>query len=177
MHDPHLPEQPLPVAGQVPAAPLPQAAALLIRGGAVLHPERYVRAVWRACERLVQQHPASQATLRLQQVTSLAALEAHHGPFDAIIVAAGAAAATIAEIGGLLHLVQPGLILLCLHDSGRASATNRFPDSDTVWRDLSTLSQSCDVGSLQTAFNCLHVHVFACLFPLSCSSCECIPVH
>ena len=101
MHaQPPLPEQSPPVAGQAPDAPLPQAAALLIRGGAVLHPERYVKAVWRACERLVQQHPASQATLRLQHVTSLAALEAHHGPFDAVIVAAGAAAATIAEIGG-----------------------------------------------------------------------------
>eukprot|EP00891_Asterochloris_glomerata_P002033 jgi/Astpho2/2033/Aster-x0499 len=117
------PESP-PVAGQAPDAPLPQAAALLIRGGAVLHPERYVKAVWRACERLVQQHPASQATLRLQHVTSLAALEAHHGPFDAVIVAAGAAAATIAEIEAAalpLELVQGYLIDMAMPPAGAAA--------------------------------------------------------
>lgn len=43
----------------------------------------------------------SEACLRLQQVHSLAELEEQHGPYDAIVVAAGAAAGVLPEVGAL----------------------------------------------------------------------------
>ncbi|KAL0055085.1 hypothetical protein WJX82_006839 [Trebouxia sp. C0006] len=80
-------------------------AALLIRGGLVLHPYKYLRAVWQQCEaQLAELDNGSEACLRLQQVYSLTQLEEQHGPYDAVVVAAGAAAATLPEVGGVLPL-------------------------------------------------------------------------
>lgn len=36
------------------------------------------------------------------QITSLAALEEEHGPYDAVVVAAGAAVGVLPETGGLV---------------------------------------------------------------------------
>ncbi|KAL0035211.1 hypothetical protein WJX79_006153 [Trebouxia sp. C0005] len=80
-------------------------AALLIKGGLVLHPYKYLRAVWQQCEaQLAELGNGSEACLRLQQVHALTQLEEQHGPYDAVVVAAGAAAATLPEVGGILPL-------------------------------------------------------------------------
>lgn len=58
------------------------------------------RHLWQSCERvLTQLQNGSEASLRLQQVQSLAELEQQHGPYDAIVVAAGAAAGMLPEVG------------------------------------------------------------------------------
>ncbi|KAL3149187.1 hypothetical protein ABBQ32_002016 [Trebouxia sp. C0010 RCD-2024] len=86
-----------------PAGGNESAVALLIGGGLVLHPERYLRHLWQSCERvLTQLQNGSEASLRLQQVQSLAELEQQHGPYDAIVVAAGAAAGMLPEVGDAL---------------------------------------------------------------------------
>ena len=54
----------------------------------------------------------SQACLKLEQVQSLSALEEQHGPYDAVIVAAGAAAAVLPEVGRL----PPSACLLTFSD-------------------------------------------------------------
>lgn len=60
------------------------------------------RHLWQSCERLLTLlGNGSEASLRLQQVQSLAELEQQHGPYDAIVVAAGAAAGVLPEVGGL----------------------------------------------------------------------------
>lgn len=41
----------------------------------------------------------SQTSLRLEKVHSLTRLEEQHGPYDAVLVAAGAAAAILPEVG------------------------------------------------------------------------------
>ena len=62
------------------------------------------RHLWQSCERLLAQlGNGSEACLRLQQVHSLADLEEENGPYDAIVVAAGAAAGVLPEVGAL-HL-------------------------------------------------------------------------
>ena len=73
-------------------------AALWIEGSHVVHPRRYLRGLWRACKELAAQQNA-QAALRQMPVTSLGALEASHGPYSAIIAAAGAACGVLPEIG------------------------------------------------------------------------------
>ena len=58
------------------------------------------RAVWQQCEaQLAELGNGSEACLRLQQVHALTQLEEQHGPYDAVVVAAGAAAATLPEVG------------------------------------------------------------------------------
>lgn len=60
----------------------------------------WFRNIWRGCEqRLIALNNASQACLKLERVQSLAALENQHGPYDDVIVAAGAAAAVLPEVG------------------------------------------------------------------------------
>lgn len=60
------------------------------------------RHLWQSCEGLLTQlGNGSEACLRLQQVHSLAELEEQHGPYDAIVVAAGAAAGVLPEVGTL----------------------------------------------------------------------------
>ena len=63
------------------------------------------RHLWQSCEELLSQlGNGSEACLRLQQVHSLAELEQQHGPYDAVVVAAGAAAAMLPEVGA--HCLQ-----------------------------------------------------------------------
>ena len=58
------------------------------------------RHLWQGCKRLLAQlDNGSEASLRLQQVHSLASLEQQHGPYDAVVVAAGAAVGTLPEVG------------------------------------------------------------------------------
>ncbi len=58
------------------------------------------RSMWQLCERrLAKLGNGSEACLRLQQVHSLAELEEQHGRYDAVVVAAGAAAAMLPEVG------------------------------------------------------------------------------
>ena len=60
------------------------------------------RHLWQSCERLLTQlGNGSQGCLRRQQVHSLADLEEKHGPYDAVVVAAGAAAGVLPEVGAL----------------------------------------------------------------------------
>ena len=62
------------------------------------------RAVWQQCQaQLAGLGNGSEACLRLQQVHSLTQLEEQHGPYDAVVVAAGAAAATLPEVGQLSY--------------------------------------------------------------------------
>ncbi|KAK9814738.1 hypothetical protein WJX72_010698 [[Myrmecia] bisecta] len=91
-------------AAATAAAGQPGPAALLIKGGLVLHPVRYLRALWSACQHQAATAGGSSATLVHERVTSLALLEQQQGPFDAVIVAAGAAVATIPEIGDRVPL-------------------------------------------------------------------------
>jgi hypothetical protein len=79
---------------------LAAAAALHIPGGVTLHPQRYMAALWRACQRRAAQlPPGSYARLRLGRVASLAELERSRGRHDAVVLAAGAAVGSVAEVG------------------------------------------------------------------------------
>ena len=55
-------------------------------------------ALWKACCTAARSQGAC-ATLNLQKVTSIQALDESQGPFDAIVVAAGAAAGVLPEVG------------------------------------------------------------------------------
>jgi glycine/D-amino acid oxidase-like deaminating enzyme len=93
-----------PQQGQ-PAAAGPPAVGLMVGAGATVHPGSYMRALWLACQQAAAAAgPGSAATLRRREVRSLQELQAEEGPFDAIVVAAGAAAGSIAELQGVLPL-------------------------------------------------------------------------
>jgi glycine/D-amino acid oxidase-like deaminating enzyme len=84
-----------------------QAAALHIPSAATLHPARYMQALWAACQQAAagQLPPGSGATLHIQQLASLGEVHGHGaGPFDAVVVAAGAAIGSLAELEGRLPL-------------------------------------------------------------------------
>jgi hypothetical protein len=74
------------------------------------------RALWGACEEKSRSN-GGECRLFRQNVASLQSLEDAHGPYTAVIVAAGAAAGVLPEIGALL----PSLVLMTL--------TVRFQDS------------------------------------------------
>eukprot|EP00192_Tetraselmis_astigmatica_P012825 CAMPEP_0117659798 /NCGR_PEP_ID=MMETSP0804-20121206/6623_1 /TAXON_ID=1074897 /ORGANISM="Tetraselmis astigmatica, Strain CCMP880" /LENGTH=392 /DNA_ID=CAMNT_0005466477 /DNA_START=571 /DNA_END=1749 /DNA_ORIENTATION=- len=89
----------------------PGAVALHIPQGVVLHPKKYLRALWKACvsKAKAASHRGSSANIVRLKVDSLAALSACQaaegcGQYDAIIVAAGAAAGAIQELKGKLPL-------------------------------------------------------------------------
>ena len=68
------------------------------------------RHLWQRCTSILTElGNGSEACLRLQQVQSLAALEQQQGPYDAVVVAAGAAAALLPEVG------QPPTCCICRH--------------------------------------------------------------
>ena len=88
---------------QPPAGP--PALGLMVHAGTTIHPESYMRALWLACQQLAANSSAgSTAALRQARVTSLLQLQAAEGPFDAVVVAAGAAVGSIAELQGLLPM-------------------------------------------------------------------------
>jgi glycine/D-amino acid oxidase-like deaminating enzyme len=101
------------VPGLNPASLLPEnihddtaaTSGFFVPGAVVLHPLRYLAALWAACGALAAAaSPASSAELLLHPVPSLAALELERGPYDAVIVAAGAAIGAIKETKDLLDL-------------------------------------------------------------------------
>ncbi|KAK9833582.1 hypothetical protein WJX81_008540 [Elliptochloris bilobata] len=100
-------------------------AALLVQGGLVLHPERYLRALWEACrQRAADIGGGCAAQLVRQHVPSLVQLQADAGPFDAVVVAAGAAVGVLPELRGLLPLeLCQGFTLELAPPSGRAAHT------------------------------------------------------
>ncbi|EIE18262.1 FAD dependent oxidoreductase [Coccomyxa subellipsoidea C-169] len=97
---PGLPEEALRAAV---GRDLESSAALWIEGSHVVHPERYLRALWGACEETARSR-GGQCRLVGEKVASLHALEEVHGHYTAVIVAAGAAAGTLPEIGDKLPM-------------------------------------------------------------------------
>eukprot|EP00884_Botryococcus_braunii_P015276 jgi/Botrbrau1/2431/Bobra.0395s0053.1 len=89
-------------------------AALLVDGGCVIDPVVYLDALWAACQQKASV-TQSQATLLRTTVDSLADLEQSHGPFTAVVAAAGAATSCIKELDGVLpmDLVQGYTLDLC----------------------------------------------------------------
>ena len=101
---------------------------VLLRCGIVVHPQTYVRALWKACQRLALSRPGggqaiwvSESVESLQQLqsdssTSTAGSSMHasrrDGRYDAVIIAAGAAVGAFPEvqacpeISSLLQLTQ-----------------------------------------------------------------------
>ncbi|MEW5299269.1 MAG: hypothetical protein WDW36_002301 [Sanguina aurantia] len=92
--------------GGLPTAPEEEpVAALFIPDGLVLDVPRYLEALWLSCQvATTQRRNGSSAALLLQHVSSLTELQSRSGPYDAIIVAAGAAVGTLPEIGEQLPL-------------------------------------------------------------------------
>ncbi|GMH37023.1 hypothetical protein BSKO_04896 [Bryopsis sp. KO-2023] len=70
-------------------------AALWIKEGAVIHPQRYMQYLWHACEDLVESDPNGKLNFRTEAIESL---EDVKGQYDAIVVAAGAATGAIKEL-------------------------------------------------------------------------------
>ena len=64
---------------------------------------------------LAQLGNGSEASLRLEQVQSLAELEQQQGPYDAIVVAAGAAAGVLPEVG-MIATPHAGRLAVCSAD-------------------------------------------------------------
>ena len=83
----------------------PPALGLLVRAGSTIHPASYMAALWLACQQAAAAAGGgSVATLHVQRVPSLQQLHGTGGPFDAVVVAAGAAVDSIAELQGRLPL-------------------------------------------------------------------------
>jgi hypothetical protein len=105
---PGLQAQRIAASPPLSTAPLTSVAAgLFVRNAVVLHPLRYMHALWAACGQQAERAGgASSATLHLRQVASLGELEAAVGgrALDGVVVAAGAALGSIAETAGVLPL-------------------------------------------------------------------------
>lgn len=113
--------------GDAAAAEAAGATGLLTAGGVVLAPHEYLAAAWRACEAAAA--GGGEAALRRRAVPSLAELDAAEGPYDAIIVAAGATVDTIAESAGRLPLdLCQGYSLEMQPAAGQAEAAG-YPDA------------------------------------------------
>ena len=66
----------------------------------------YDRALWNACEQMANNGKSGcQIWLEAHAVSSLNALEAKDGPWDAIIVAGGAAVGLLPEIGTSCYML------------------------------------------------------------------------
>ncbi len=78
-----------------------------------------VRALWGACEETARSR-GGKCRLVGEKVASLHALEEVHGHYTAVIVAAGAAAGTLPEIGAL----QPNLLCTALLERMTAISAN-----------------------------------------------------
>ena len=73
--------------------------------GVVINPQDYLTALWESCLfHASTSSPLASAQLHLRSVLSLAELDAQDGPFDGIVVAAGAAVDSIVETAGVLKL-------------------------------------------------------------------------
>jgi hypothetical protein len=99
-----------------------------------------VRALWGACQELGEQRGCP-AQLHSHNVASVEALQAEHGPFDGTVVAAGAAAGILPEIGVLCQRKSPvhapyirsrcNLLISCCFTARNIAA---HCIRDTAWR-------------------------------------------
>ena len=82
------------------------AFGLFTRNAVVLQPQHYLAALWKSCQNMHIElaSSSSTATFHKRRVSSLAQLEHEEGPFDGIVIAAGAAVDSIAESKGHLPL-------------------------------------------------------------------------
>ncbi|KAI3433842.1 hypothetical protein D9Q98_003645 [Chlorella vulgaris] len=136
-------EQP-PRQRQQGAAVHPPAAGLLVHGGVTLHPGSYIQALWAACQlAAARAGPGSEATLHLRAVPSLRELTDAEGHFDAVVVAAGAAVESIAELRGLLPLDLCHGHSLEMRSGGSGSSSSSS-SSDNIG---SSSSSSDNIGS------------------------------
>lgn len=88
----------LPVAGKV--------AGIVIPEGVTIDVPRYAEALWASCKRMAADRmDGSTAEVHIETVHSVTALHASaSGPYDAVVVAAGAAVDTIQELQGVLPI-------------------------------------------------------------------------
>jgi len=94
--------------------------ALLVQGGAVVEPRGYLRALWMACGAAAAA-AGGKVVLQRDHVTSLADLERQHGPWAAVVVAAGAAAAALPEVGDIFPVdIKEGYTLQLAPPAGGA---------------------------------------------------------
>eukprot|EP00898_Chlorokybus_atmophyticus_P003870 jgi/Chlat1/4484/Chrsp29S04423 len=112
-------------------APPPGNAALHIPEGIVLDPSRYLKGLWEACRIEAKRGPpGSDARLRLESVSNLAALQCQG--YTAIVVAAGAAAQQIAEVQALqlpLSFCRGRVLRLMAPEQNEGEASNGcFPE-------------------------------------------------
>jgi glycine/D-amino acid oxidase-like deaminating enzyme len=71
----------------------------------VINPHDYLTALWESCLLLAQKSSSlASAQLRQQSILSLTQLENQNGPYDGVVVAAGAAVDSIVETSGVLPL-------------------------------------------------------------------------
>ncbi|KAK9842126.1 hypothetical protein WJX84_004137 [Apatococcus fuscideae] len=124
-------------------------AGLLIQGGLVLHPSKYIRAVWEATKQMAEDAKyACRAELHAPlQVHSLEWLQQEHGPFNAVLCAAGAAAGMLPEIGKALpvDLCQGYILdleLPCTHAQAEHQGGGGGSSSSKVDADSSRLSSA-----------------------------------
>jgi glycine/D-amino acid oxidase-like deaminating enzyme len=85
-------------------------AAMLASRGLVLHPGRYLKALWQSCQTV----PYGHATLHVEAIKSLEELTGEH---EAVVVAAGAAVGSVQEtqpVARLLDLCQGYSLEMCV---------------------------------------------------------------
>jgi len=81
------------------------AVGFYVEQAVVVNPREYLAALWESCLLLAQKSSSlASAQLRQQKILSLTQLESQNGPFDGIVVAAGAAVDSINETAGVLPL-------------------------------------------------------------------------
>ncbi|KAL4437088.1 hypothetical protein ABPG75_004227 [Micractinium tetrahymenae] len=134
-----------PQAQQQQQAARPPALGLMVHAGVTIHPASYMRALWLACQAAAARGAAgSAASLALQPVTSLRQLQAAAGPFDAVVVAAGAAVGSIEELQGRLPLDLCQGYSLDMSPAG--SSRGRFASGGAGGTSASTSGSSSDSG-------------------------------
>lgn len=132
-------------AAAVPADVAAQCAALHIPGGVTLHPQRYLAALWAACQHTASERcaPGSAAVLHIQRLESLQQLchsqpasrtgadsgregtgSGAVGAWDAVVAAAGAAVGSLQEFRGRLPLDLCQGYTLHLQDPGSTAVSS-----------------------------------------------------
>lgn len=117
-----------------------EAAGLIARKAVVLHPLRYLRAVWAACGALAAAAGGgSSVRLVTRQVASLGELEREAGPYDAVVVTAGAAAGSVQEMAGVLPVTLcQGYTLVMAPPDGSEPSSGSGPRSSGGGSDSSS---------------------------------------
>ena len=89
---------------------MPAHVGVWLKDAFVIHPQRYMAGLWAVCEAQAAEHAAGSCVrLICQHITSLQKLQTE-GQYDAVVLASGAAAATLPEVphavSDLLELSQ-----------------------------------------------------------------------